>query len=162
MYKLKIDELENSEFKILNIQFEEFIQDINSTKPIKANLTATSLGDYIQITGNVTSIVKLECDRCLNEYEQEIDFEIDELFAKNSMVDEYGQETEIKDDQFVTDLNGESEIDICDFLYQLILINLPNKKVCGINCNSEMFQFEKQIADPRLDVFKNIKINPKI
>ncbi|MFI3300556.1 MAG: DUF177 domain-containing protein [Candidatus Gastranaerophilales bacterium] len=161
MYQIKIDSLENTEHKLMNIKFEEFIKDINSTVPIKADLTVKSLGDFIEITGNVKSIVKLECDLCLKEFEQEINFEINELFAKNTLLDEYGQETELREGQFITDLNGENEIDIYDFLYQSIVINLPNKKVCGINCNRDMFQKEETITDPRLDVFKTIKIEEK-
>ena len=71
------------------------------------------------------------------------------------------EEFEIKEGQFVTDLNGEKEIDIYDLLYQSVILNLPNKKVCGINCKGREFLEEQEIIDPRLEVFKNIQINPK-
>jgi uncharacterized metal-binding protein YceD (DUF177 family) len=80
------------------------------------------------------------------------------MYAKNSLLDEYGQETELKNGQFVTDLNGENEIDIYDLLYQSVILNLPNKKVCGINCKGNKFLKEENLSDPRLDVFKNIQI----
>ena len=76
-------------------------------------------------------------------------------------IPEEGQEFEIKDGQFVTDLNGEKEIDIYDLLYQSVILELPNKKVCGINCKGREFLSEQETTDPRLDVFKNIQINPK-
>ena len=44
------------------------------------------------------------------------------MFAKRSLMEEYGQELELKDGQFITDLNGENEIDIKD----LILIIIKN------------------------------------
>ena len=81
------------------------------------------------------------------------------MFAKNALQEEYGQETEIKDGDFITDLNGAENIDIYDLLYQSVILNLPNKKVCGINCNGDKFLKEENLSDPRLDVFKNIKIN---
>ena len=83
------------------------------------------------------------------------------MFAKRALLDDYGQETELKDGQFVTDLNGEDKIDIYDLLYQSVILNLPNKKVCGINCSGDKFLKEENLSDPRMDVFKNIKINPK-
>ena len=92
------------------------------------------------------------------------EFKLDELYSKGSLLGEYqesGQEFEIKDGQFVTDLNGENEIDIYDLLYQSVILNLPNKKVCGINCKGREFLEEQEIIDPRLEVFKNIQINPK-
>lgn len=158
MYKINIDELENAEEKTLYFDFEDNIKEINSNGPVKSSLTIKSLGEFIEVTGEVSATVKLECDLCLKEFDYKLDFEIDELFAKNSLMDEYSQETEIKEGQFVTDLQGAKEIDIYDLLYQSVILNLPNKKVCGINCNGDKFLKEENLSDPRLEVFKNIKI----
>jgi len=69
----------------------------------------------------------------------------------------------IKNGQFITDLNGEKEIDIYDLLYQSVILSLPNKKVCGINCNEGMFVSDEDIKihDDRMDIFKTIKIERK-
>ena len=156
-----IDEIENSNDKTVYYDFNQNIDGINSVGPISAELTIKSLGEFIEISGNVKGILKLECDLCLKEFEYNLDFNIDEIFAKHALLDEYGQETEIKDGQFITDLNGEDKIDIYDLLYQSVILNLPNKKVCGINCNGDNFLKEEELSDPRMDVFKNIQIQPK-
>ncbi len=156
---ISIEELENSKSKTLEIHFEEEIEGLNCVGPIISDLEVKSLGDFVEVSGNVKGILKLECDLCLKEFEFPIDFDIDEIFAKNALMDEYGQETELKDGQFVTDLDGSDEIDIYDLLYQSVILNLPNKKVCGINCNGDKFLKEENLTDPRLDVFKNIKID---
>ena len=107
--------------------------------------------------------LKLTCDRCLNEYEYDLNTDIEETFAKHSLQDEYSQEFELQRGQFITDLNGEKEIDIYDVLYQSVILALPNKKVCGINCNEDMFMSDEnyQVQDSRMEVFKNIKIERK-
>ncbi len=161
MYKISIDELENSADKTLNLTFEDFISEINCVTPIHADIVIRSLGEFIEAKGHVSGTVKLECDLCLKEFDYNLDFDIDELFAKNSLLEEYGQELELKDGQFVTDLDGSDEIDIYDLLYQSVILNLPNKKVCGINCKGGNFLKEENLSDPRLDVFKNIQIKPK-
>ena len=158
---ISIKELENTESKQVRVQFNEIIEGLDLTQPLNADLTVKSLGDFIEICGNVKGIVKLVCDFCLKEFEYNLDFEIDEMFAKSSLLDSYGLEIELKGDQFVTDLCGEDEIDICDLLYQSVILNIPNQKVCGINCNRGTFPSEEEVADPRLEVFKNIEINPK-
>ena len=158
-YKISIEELENTTDKSLDFHFEDEIEGINSVGPIVSDLEILSLGEFIKITGNVKGILKLECDLCLEEFEYNLDCKIDEMYAKSSLLDEYGQETELKNGQFITDLNGEDEIDIYDLLYQSVIINLPNKKVCGINCKGDKFLKEENLSDPRLDVFKNIKID---
>lgn len=160
-HKISIEDLESSSSKEIDFHFEDKIEGINCITPITSDLKIKSLGEFIEITGNVKGIVKLECDLCLKEYEYKLDFQIDEMFAKKRLLKDYGQEFELKDGQFVTDLNGEDEIDIYDLLYQSVILNLPNKKVCGINCNGDKFLKEENLSDPRLDVFKNIKIEDK-
>jgi len=160
-YKVSIEDLENNPSKTMDFHFKDVIEGINSVDKIAADLKITSLGEFIEITGNVKGTIKLECDLCLKEFEYKLNFNIDEMFAKNTLLDEYGQETELKNGQFVTDLQGEDEIDIYDLLYQSVILNLPNKKVCGINCNGDKFLKEENLSDPRLDVFKNIQIQPK-
>ena len=159
--KILIDDIENAPNKCLEVNFDEVIDDIPSKEPVKAHLKIKSLGDFIEITGNVKANLTLECDLCLKEFEYKLDENIDEMFAKNTLQEEYGQETEIKDGQFVTDLEGENEIDIYDLLYQSVILNIPNKKVCGINCNKGVFQTDEEFVeeDPRMEVFKHIKLD---
>lgn len=159
--KILIDDIENAPDKMLSVDFEEIISDIPSTEPVKAKLFLKSLGEFIEVTGNVKANLKLECDLCLKEFEYKLDEQINETFAKGSLLEEYGQETEIKDGQFVTDLQGDNEIDLCDLLYQSVILNIPNKKVCGINCNKGSFQTDEEFVeeDPRMQVFKNIKLD---
>lgn len=158
-----IDEIEQAPNKKLDYEFDDIIEDIPTNGNIKANLTLEILGDFIKVTGNVKLIAKLECDICLNEYEENMDFDIEEMFAKSSLLEEYGQELELKDGQFITDLNGENEIDITDLLYQSVIINFPDKKVCGINCKEGFFETDEtyQVPDTRMEVFKNIKVDRK-
>ena len=160
-YNILIEDLENSPSKTLNIHFEEKIEGLDCVSPIVADLNIISLGEFIQVKGNVKGNLKLQCYLCLEDFEYPLDFSLDEMFAKNALLDEYGQETELKEGQFVTDLEGSNQIDIYDLLYQSVILNLPNKKVCGINCNGNKFLKEENLSDPRLDVFKNISIELK-
>ena len=134
MTKILIEDIEKEPNKTLFYEFNEFMEEFGAE--IFADLELKSLGQFIEVSGTAQGKLKLICDRCLQEFE-------------------------IKDGQFVTDLNGEKEIDIYDLLYQSVILNLPNKKVCGINCKGREFLTEEEIIDPRLEVFNNIQINPK-
>ncbi len=159
--KISIDDIENATNRVLEVDFEEIIEDIPSSKPVKSHLILKSLGDFIEVSGNVQADLILECDLCLKEFEYKLNEEINETYAKRTLMEEYGQETELKDGQFVTDLEGNNEIDIYDLLYQSVILNIPNKKVCGINCNRDVFQTDEEFVeeDPRMEVFKNIKLD---
>jgi len=94
-----------------------------------------------------------------------LDFDINEVYTKGTIVDDYensDKEFEIKEGQFITDLYGAKEIDIYDLLYQSVILSFPNKKVCGINCKGKEYLSHEDDYDPRLDVFKNLQINPKV
>ena len=161
MDKVLIEDIEKESDKTLSYDFDGKIDELGCN--IKANLIIKSLGDFIEVTGHAEGKMKLVCDRCLNEYEHNIDIDIDETYAKKSLMDEYGQELELKNGQFITDLNGEKEINIYDLLYQSVILSLPNKKVCGINCNEDMFVSDENlhVHDDRMDVFKSIHIERK-
>ena len=158
---VSIDDIENSDNKTLNYYFNDKIDGIDSDGNLESNLAIKSLGEFIEISGNVKGILNLQCDVCLNNFKYNLDFNIDEMFAKYALLDEYGKETELRNGQFMTDLNGENEIDIYDLLYQSVILNLPNKKVCGINCNGKEFLKQEDQTDPRMEVFKNIKFEDK-
>ncbi len=161
---LLLEDLENAQNKTLCCTFDEKIDGIESVGNIHADLTAKSLDEFVQITGHVKGIVTLECDLCLEKFEHKLDFDINELYSKGSLFGDYeesGQEFEIKEGQFVTDLNGAKEINIYDLLYQSVILSFPNKKVCGINCKGKEIFSQENIPDPRLDVFNNINIDLK-
>ena len=161
---ISIEDIESAKNKTLSCKFDEKIDGIDAVSPVVADLTFQSLGEFVEVRGSVNVTLKLQCDLCLSDFEYKLKFQLDELFAKRALiqgVEESGQEIEIKDGQFITDLNGADEIDIYDLLYQSVILNVPNKKVCGINCKGGSFETEENMSDPRLDVFKNIKIDKK-
>lgn len=168
--KIKIEDIENAPDKKLQIDFKGNINEIKSNEPIKATLEVKSLGDFIEITGHVQGIALLECDLCLEEFEYELDFDINEMYVKNVLIDEKeesGAEIELKEGQFVTDLKGSNDIDIYDLLYQSVILDFPNKKVCGTLCKGgNIFVRDENSpqseTDPRMSVFKEIKINREI
>ena len=161
MHKVSIEDIEYSPNKTLHYTFDDCIEELNCD--LHAELDLKSLGEFIEVTGSAKGKINLTCDRCLNEYEHDINVDIEETYAKHALQDEYGQELELSRGQFVTDLNDEGEIDIYDLLYQSVILSLPNKKVCGINCKEGMFVSDEdmEVHDERMDIFKSIKIERK-
>ena len=159
--KVKISEIENLDNKTLNLNFSEIIEEFNSAVPVKAELNIQILGSIIKISGKINAFLNLVCDKCLKDFTKEFNIQVEEIYNRYCLNDSNSQEFEIKSDCFSEDLNGSDEIDITDFVYQSITLDIPNKLVCDINCNGEenINKYIKQdIIDPRLEVFKNIKI----
>jgi len=159
MLEVAIEDIEKEPDKTLEVEFNDKIKELDGCR-LSAGLNLKSLGGFIEVTGHVSGKIELECDRCLSKFSYDLDFDIEETFAKHSLYEEYGEEVELKSGQFITDLNGAKEIDIYDLLYQSVILQLPNKKVCGINCNEGLFVSDEdmEIHDSRMDIFKNIPI----
>ncbi len=158
-YSVKIRDIENENNGILKKDFSLKIEELSAE--VESSLVFKSLGEFIELKGNVNGKIDLECDVCLNPYTEILDFEIHEMYAKTSLYGEYGSEVELKSGEFVTDLNGADEIDVYDLLYQSVILNFPNKKVCGINCKGKEYLTDEDNYDPRLEVFNNLQINPE-
>ncbi len=159
--KIKISDIENRQPKILEIKFSEIFEEFNKDVPVKANFTIEVIGSLIKIKGHINAVLNLTCDLCLKEFTKDFDFDVEEFFTKYSLNDSYGEEFEIKQNNFIEDLNGQDEIDVTDFVYQSIILHIPNKLVCDINCNGseKVNQYMKtDFTDPRLEIFKTIKI----
>ena len=158
MTKILIEDIEKEPNKTMFYEFDEYMEEFDAD--IYADLELKSLGQFIEVSGTAQGKLKLTCDRCLQEFDYDLDIDIEETFAKQSLQDEYSQEFELSRGQFIIDLNGEKEIDIYDLLYQSVILQLPNKKVCGINCNEGKFAKDDDmfVQDERMAVFKTIKI----
>ncbi len=159
---VNILDIENSKDGILSIKFSEIIEEFNKEVPITANLVISSLDkNYINITGDISAKLNLKCDRCFKDFTENFSIEIDEMFVKNELFEEYKEEMELKEGNFVEELHGAEEIDITDLIYQSVILNIPNKLVCDINCigDEKIEEYsKKETSDPRLEIFKSIKI----
>ncbi len=121
----------------------------------------------LELNIHVVGEVKVECDRCLDEYEEDIDF-------NNKIMVEFADETNFDtDDDFVRLKTGENEINIAQFIYEFCHFGLPftryhyDDENGNPGCNPEMLAIldkhranEKQkTADPRWAKLSEIKNN---
>lgn len=164
--KISIDDIKNSKNQSLKIHFDNEVKNLSTEGSITADLVFGAYGSHINAKGKIFANVKLVCDRCLKDFVKNIEVDVDETYKLGHLIanDEAhsGQEIELKDGDFVTELTGTDEVDIDDLIYQSVTLNIPNPCVCDINCSGdpEMEKYiKKEISDPRLDVFKNLNIN---
>ncbi len=158
---IKISEIENIDNKIKDINFSEIFEEFNKDVPVEAKLRIEVIGTYIKISGRIKAKLNLVCDLCLKEFTKEFEFKVEEFYTKYGLNPSNSDEFEIKQNSFIEELNGKDEIDLSDFVYQSVILHIPNKLVCDINCKgSEIVNkyIKTDFTDPRLEVFKNIKL----
>ena len=155
--KILIEDIENAPESMLDVDFCEIIDDLENGKEVRGKLEVKSNGATIEVKGHINTTMKLVCDRCLSEFDYDVDADIDEVFVKENVFDYSKHEIELKNDNFVVELNGETEIDITDLVYQSVIINIPTKKICRHGCEGTIpVLSEEEKIDPRLEVFKRL------
>ena len=168
-FKIKLGAINGGEnyflFEIKDQFFEEFtLSDVEY-----ANVTATALldkkGDGLTLTLTIDGeINKLLCDICTDEISVDITAET-KVFIKTT------DENLVSTDEIFYVKTSENAIDLKQLIFELIILNLPNKRQHALSkdgsseCNKEMIDLvnkytvtEEKSSDPRWDALKKLKI----
>ncbi len=163
--KISIDDIKNAKNQALKVKFSNEVKGLSTEGLVDAEFILSAFGSHINAKGKIVANVKMCCARCFKSFVEKMELKVDETYALGRLNSgHFGQETELKEGDFVTELGSEFEVDIEDLIYQTVTLNLPNPSVCDINClgDPEIEKYiKKEISDPRLDVFKNINIEGK-
>ena len=168
-FKIKLGAINDGKncfsFEIKSQFFEEFpLSDVEH-----ANITATALldkkGDRLALTLTIDGeINKLLCDICTDEISIAIT-------AKTKVIIKTTDENLVSTDEIFYVKTNENAIDLKQLIFELIILNLPNRRQHPLNedgssnCNKEMIVLvnkytlkEKKSSDPRWDALKKLKI----
>ena len=110
-----------------------------------------SSGDFIFIRGDLQVDIELECSRCLKKYEDILSINIDEKFLKGAKTPVTSKEHQMKKADFIEELDGITEIDLNDLIYQNIIINIPSQTLCDENCEG-LEEMKKYIVAKRKQI----------
>ena len=116
-----------------------FFRNFENSQILDADLNADVLlekgGGWMNIEADVTGTVTVECDRCLDDVVLPMDFycTMTVKFAKDLADDQ--------EDEFIVMDPTEGELDLTQFLYDYVCLNLPLQKVHEEGeCNEQMMQ----------------------
>ncbi|MFA5034789.1 MAG: DUF177 domain-containing protein [Candidatus Margulisiibacteriota bacterium] len=121
-------EVEDSE----QISFPE--DSLILTQPVNVKLRLTNTGSSVLVKGTLQTEIELECARCLKSYRRPIKLEIEENYAREITTQRKGKEIELKESDFVYPIDNDNCIDLDELIRQNILLSLPIKSLCDINC----------------------------
>ena len=158
---INIDDIKKAPDATLRVEFEDVIKELDEENSIQADINFKLLGNIITATGKIKGEIKSTCVRCLKEFNRKIDIKLNEKFMLGNLFNGMDGEIELKENNFIEELGDKNEIDIEDLIYQSVILSSPNQIVCDINCvGDEMLEkyVKKEVSDPRLEVFKNIKL----
>ena len=74
--KILIEDIENAPESMLDVDFCEIIDDLGNGKEVRGKLEIKSNGATIEVKGHINTTMKLVCDRCLSEFDYDVDADI--------------------------------------------------------------------------------------
>jgi len=103
------------------------------TEPVKIMLQVFNTGTSVLVRGTFTTVVELECSRCLENYQHPVKIELEEEFSHNPLNFSKG-EVEIKAQDFVYPIEEDNTIDLTEVIRQNLMLALPMKTLCQPDC----------------------------
>ncbi|GIW21451.1 MAG: hypothetical protein KatS3mg068_0458 [Candidatus Sericytochromatia bacterium] len=137
-----------------DINQEIDLEDENGITYTKGNITFTLRNSFILSKGSFISSLKLTCDRCNNSFNTELKFSIDESIEVINRKCNYQKELELKLDETFEQVLHTEKINVIDYIRQFIIINIPYKNLCSIECKNDKINAldsykEENSIDPR-------------
>lgn len=138
---------------------------------LKLDLWLESSPDGIRVKGSLRGSITMECTRCLEEYRQELDIQVDEFYRRPGLgaVTPEGKplprEMEVpEEDEYIIE---EGTIDLNVLVNDAVLLSLPIKHLCSPECrgicpycgtdlNRGTCDCRVEDVDPRLEVLRRL------
>ena len=150
------------DFEISNEFFELFEESEIREGEIQVDVELDKRSSHYDLIIRMEGMARLECDRCLEMYDQPVSCE-------NRLLIRLGKKWDDTDPDILTIPSDENELDISQYLYEFVHLALPLKrthpydKKGNSTCNPVMLQKLSELvidtekkADPRWDELKKL------
>jgi uncharacterized protein len=170
----------------LNLKFEErpetfgvlaeMVEDgiCEFTAPLEAALRARQIGDIVEVDGNISTTVRLDCGRCLRSFEMPLvsafvlTYTRGEPAPENSDTDSEDLELTAEDIGLIY-FKGE-EINLKNEIQEQVILSFPFRAlckpdcrglcpVCGVDLNNGACQCDPLTPNGKFAVLKDLKLN---
>ena len=150
------------EYEIGDKFFEEIDYSEVKKSSVNVEVELDKQSTLLVLDFKIEGTVEVPCDRCGDDFDKDIESEYQLVFKLNAEKYEEG-------DDVVYLPASEYEIDISQFIYEYILLSVPQHRVHPKGkCNKEALKKLKELSananneeqtDPRWDALKSIKLN---
>lgn len=137
MDSIYIPQLTTAPERTEEIQFEEFISDLETLTPVRGNMVVKHQGNYLEVAVKAETIITLTCNRCLQQYNHRLTVDTTELLWLDESAEQpdpgpLERETSLED--LVETLSPEGYFDCGEWLYEQLCLAIPPRQLCDGNC----------------------------
>ncbi len=148
-------------YEVNDVFFENFEYSEIKKGNVNVSLSFEKQESMFVLDFQIKGTVNIECDRCLEDYNQDIS-------SSQQLIIQFGETYNEESDEIITIPENAYEIDVAPYIYEYIHLSLPIRRVhSGLKdgssgCNQKVIKklnehSESEQTDPRWDVLKKLK-----
>jgi uncharacterized protein len=119
------------------IIIDDTIAGLNTLTPVKGRILLRHGGNFLEVVSQAETIITLECDRCLQNYNHRLEIDTSELIWLESELEnaeDLPSEREVSVEDLSETLPPNGHFDPEKWLFEQLSLALPLRQVCGENC----------------------------
>ena len=117
-------------------RLESPAEDIALLEPVTGDLSLIGTGRTVCLTGRMHTVLHGVCGACLRQYQQPLEFAIDEEFgfARPPAAESGRGDAGLSPEDFVVPIGPDEEVDLSEVVRQQLLLALPIAPRCREGC----------------------------
>lgn len=147
MEALYIPQLIKAFEKTRVFSFRERLPDLETLTPIQGELTVKHQGNYLEVKAQAETIITLNCNRCLQNYNHRLSIDTSELIwleDPSERLEAPPLEREVALEELVESLSPQGYFHPSEWLYEQLCLTIPQRQICQPECPGiEMVEEQK-------------------
>jgi uncharacterized protein len=131
MEKLFIPQIARAVDATENLEFKEFIAELETLTPVQGVIKVRHLGSFLEVSAIASTIMTLTCDRTLVQFNYRLAIDTSEMLWLSEPLPEsnYPKEREIETSDLVESLSPQGYFDPNLWLYEQLVLAIPYPKI---------------------------------
>jgi uncharacterized protein len=131
MEKIFIPQLSKSVNGTENIQFKQFLENLETLTPVEGVIQVKHQGSFLEVKAQAATIMTLTCDRTLVQFNHRLAINVSELIwlSEPVAVAKSLKEQEVDFDDLVESLSPTGYFDPAAWLYEQLCLAIPFQKI---------------------------------
>ncbi|MEN9202651.1 MAG: DUF177 domain-containing protein [Thermostichus sp. DG_1_6_bins_120] len=147
---IRLSDLRQMPQQTQELEFKQFFQGFDSLTPVEGYLQVSHRGHFLEVSGRARTIVTLTCHRCLQQFNHRLNVEFEEIILiREPSPDPLPLELELKDEDLLESLPPGGELDVEDWIYQHLHLEMPRQFPCRPDCRGIRVETPEPLVDPR-------------
>ncbi len=101
---------------------------------VEATIVISKVGKRFEVRGSFTTVLQLQCDRCLEPFASPLDLEFSLILERLPQEVEAEEEYELAPEEMGVDFIRGDEVELTDMIKEQIYLSLPMKALCRESC----------------------------